>query len=163
MSRVMPVLLAAVCGAISIAMLSLADDPSPENTLRHFLHALKTQDHEAALDLYDPAVWEGTEFEDAARDNLRDLEDFMEDATPEELERFFFTMPVDERPVPESEEVYAEFGVPEAYEWPHLKVILYLENDEGGTEGGVERVYVMVPAGEGWKVGYWFDNCLSGG
>jgi hypothetical protein len=157
----MPVLLlfiAAYRGATSIAMLPLADDTSPENTLRHFLHALKTQDRQAALDLYDPAVWEGTEFEDAARDNLRDLEDFMEDAAPEELERFFFTMPVDERPVPESEEVYAEFGVPEAYEWPHLKVILYLENDEGGIEEGIERVYVMVPAGEGWKVGYWFDD-----
>ncbi|MCK4593262.1 hypothetical protein KAU45_02080 [bacterium] len=151
-------LTAAVCGATSIVPLPLAEDPSPENTLWHFLQALKTQDFEVVLDLYDPAVWEGTEFLDTARDNLRDLKDFMEDATPEELESFFFTMPVDERPVPESEEVYAEFGVPEAYEWPHLKVILYLENDEGEIEEGVERIYIMVPAGEGWKVGYWFDN-----
>lgn len=158
MSRVMPVLLlfmAAVSGANSNSMLPLAEDPSPENTLQHILYALKKQDFETALDLYDPAVWEGTEFEDEAQDNLRDLEDFMEDATPEKLEHFFFTMPVDERPVPESEKVYAEFGIPEAYEWPHLKVIQYIEDDEGEIEESVERVYVMVPAGRAgrWRSG----------
>jgi hypothetical protein len=161
MQRIVPVLLvcAVVAGwAVVAPPPSLAEDPSPVNTLRHFLRALKNGDFDAAMDLYDPSPFDGTKLWSAVEENLADLVIFDEESTPEERVRLSFTMPVEKRPLPEAEKAYADLGLPEAYDWPHLVTELFLEDEEGELVGSVKRVYVMVPAGDGWAVGYWYNN-----
>ncbi|HDR06839.1 MAG TPA: hypothetical protein ENN88_04315 [Candidatus Coatesbacteria bacterium] len=154
--RIMPAIIfpAVLCAALVPG----ADGSPPEEALTRFLQALREGDLDAALELYDAEPFEGTGLGGLVEENLESLVAFIEETTELERARLSFGTPRVEPPAPEAEAAYVELGLPEASGWPHLVVELSRAYGREGATAVVERVYVMVPAADGWRVGFWFDS-----